>query len=804
MIQDLLPLRDLEPPMGDLFTQATFAAGRAIWTGPLAGEAGMPARRIIHARIVRLAGRARLHRLGLRRGPGYHKCGSRQDLDWVTAVRLIAWHRGRRRVLLHRPVVRRPPEGGTLWFGLGGQLADAVSIEVRGSGIDGGWSPWNLMQSAPVLEGELVDALPPRDERLLTVAPVRLSGLPRGVKAVQRDGEVRFETRDFAVGFHLARPGCSFLSLHTEDPANRGVNLLSLRPAAYLQGPRLHELGVAPAMAPSVRFAVEGRTTVRGASVTYDFRAGGQRYRLRWDVTSRGLRLRARRESGRETLAWHSAAWTLALRNSVTPSHVAGRILPDGEAGAVALPALLALPRFGTWEVAGRGAEAFLRSDCFRSQDVNTLEFKLGEQRTPDGLYRLPPGRHEATFTLRPRAVPAVLRPGTPPVVRRAVQRTLFTALTYRADTGTLSNNGASMHCPLCLDTWSSVMLPLPAVLPGWRPVELLRTSLERWLDGGPGYAAGRLLQDGRSHDAGDEYLQTDTAGLRGLADYLRHEADPAWWRRYRDRIHARIAAVRRRDLDGDGLIESDRRTGVSGTSQWSTCWYDVISFGWKDAFTNAILHGALRELAPALRRFGDAAGAEDAAAWADRLRASFHPTFWNEATGWYAGWRCREGRLHDHAFLCINGAIVALGLVEPAHGRAVLTRLLAEAARVGMPDPALGLPGNLWPIPDHDLADIMQGYPLGYYQNGGRTHAQSRHLVRGLYRAGLRREADTLLARLCAGFAEARVFGGNQSGVDWRHWDDRPCGYEGLLTDQFGLLEMVWERWGSAVLRRR
>jgi hypothetical protein len=119
------------------------------------------------------------------------------------------------------------------------------------------------------------------------------------------------------------------------------------------------------------------------------------------------------------------------------------------------------------------------------------------------------------------------------------------------------------------------------------------------------------------------------------------------------------------------------------------------------------------------------------------------------------------------------------------------------------MPDPALGMPGNLWHIPDKDLADITQGYPLGYYQNGGRTHAQARHFVMALYRCGLRREADQLLKRLCVGFAEARVFGGNQSGVDWRYWDDRPCGYEGLLTDQFGVLEAVYARWGKPRARR-
>ena len=40
-------------------------------------------------------------------------------------------------------------------------------------------------------------------------------------------------------------------------------------------------------------------------------------------------------------------------------------------------------------------------------------------------------------------------------------------------------------------------------------------------------------------------------------------------------------------------------------------------------------------------------------------------------------------------------------------------------------------------------------------------------------------------------------VFGGSGSGLDWRYWDGRPCGYEGLLTDQFGILAVALERYG-------
>lgn len=797
MPTDLLQIAEPEPPMGDLFLHRRLDAGRAIWTAPSPGEAGLPKKRIIHQRVVRLPGRARLARLGVRRGQGYHKCGSRQDLDWVTAFRLLGRVGGRWRVLAERRGLQPDVPGAVRWFRLPRAVVEGVIIELRASGIDGGWTPWNLALSAFVLEGELLDGVAPRCERLLDVAPPDLRGLPRGVTAWQRDGEVRYRTRDFEVGFHLTRPGFSHLSLGIEDPARCATSVLQGRPPAFVQGPQLHEVGRPPALAPVVRAELDGTCRVRGGAVTYNFRVGGQHYTLAWTVTARGLDCRAVRRAERAATAWHSAAWTIGLRPSATPAHVLAPLRESGETGAVALPALLVLPGFGAWGISASTPAGSARSDCFRPSDLTVLELKVGEEPTASGLHRLPAGTHRTTFRFRPRRPAAALRTGAPAVVRRAYERTQWTALTFRPDTATLSNNGASMHCPICLDTWSALAAPAADPLPGVPALEFVRHSLERWLTGGPGYAAGRLLLDGTSHDADDEYLMTGAAALRGLGDYLATAATPAWYREFRPAIRRRLAAARDRDLDGDGLIESPHRTGVSGSGQWSTCWYDVVSFGWKDAFANAILHGALRALARGLRRFGDAVDAAALERWASWLRENYRPAFWNPRTGWLAGWRCREDQLHDHAFLAVNGAAVALGLLEPADGRVVLRRLLAEAERVGMPDPALGLPGNLWPIPDEDLADIMQGYPLGYYQNGGRTHAQTRHLVMGLYRCGLRREADRLLRRLCVGFAEARVFGGNRSGVDWRHWDDRPCGYEGLLTDQFGLLEAIHHRWG-------
>lgn len=801
MIQDLLSIPDYEPPMGDLFTNRRLDAGRAVWTGVLPGEEGVPQKRIIHQRVVRLHAPARLHRFGVRRGQGYHKCGSRQDLDWAVGVRVLAAQDGNWTEIYRNDCLRQPPKNATAWIQIPETVATGVIIELRKSFIDDGWTPWNLVMSCFVLEGELLEPVAPRRERLLVRGGMVVDKLPRGVGAWCRDGEVRYRTKDFEVGFMLSRPGFSYLGLHVESRENVGRNLLASRPVLFNQGPQLHPLGTAPLLAPAVRCDLEGVVTVSGNVVSYRFSAAGQTYELTWTILPTGLRLHVRRSADEPMLAWQSSAWTIGMRNSAAPSHVLGRLLQEGESGAVALPALLTFPAFGSWRISSSSSAGWGRSDCFRSHDLNLLELKVGEERTQEGLYLLPAGTHSAVFRLEPARPAPLLSESAPAVAKRALARTQWTALTFRSDTATLSNNGASMHCPICMDTWSSVALPIGNVLPGLHASEFLRHSIERWLTGGPGYAAGRLLQDGKSHDADDEYLMTGASALRGLGDYLRFAATPAWFQEFRPYIQRRIGAARARDLDGDGLIESVYRTGVSGTKQWSTCWFDVISFGWKDAFANAILYGALRELAAGLSRLGERDEPARLEAWMARIRENYVATFWNPQTQWLAGWRCRDDKLHDHAFLPVNGAAVAEGLVEQDQARGLLLRLLAEMKRVGMPDAALGMPGNLHLIPDEDLSDIIQGYPLGYYQNGGRTHAQTRHFIMALYRTGLTAQADRLLKRLCAGFAEARVFGGNQSGVDWRYWDDRPCGYEGLLTDQFGVLEPVLWRWGK---RRR
>jgi len=784
--------------MGDTAGHQPLSFCRAIWTTPTEHETGAPERRILHTRVFQPHSPVRLDRLGLRNAQGYHKCGSTVDQDWVTAFRLRLWDGTSWRVHLDEPEVASSTED-VLWFALGGVETTAVLIEVRRCGIDGWWPSWNLVSNAFVLEGEILGRLAPRSESLLDVTEVSLSGLPDGLTATHEQGEVRYQSRQLDVGFCLNRAGFSFLGLDDDGTSQTDTNLLRHGPGLVFQGPQLHPVGQAPVVARSLRNAASGTTRVHGNRVTYVIALGdtGQQIRLSWEVLPDRLVLHAERTADRPLRTWTSSVWTLATDCTVVPTHVIGAIERAGETGRVSGPAWWHAPGFGSFLLDTDGDDAVFRADAARPLDLTTLELKLGEEPQPEGDTLLPAGRFQTRLEWRIARPQLDLKPDTPPEIARAIDRTSLTALTYRPDTATLTNNGASMHCPICMDTWAESAVQIGEVLPHLTALDLVRDSLERWLDGGPGYASGPIQQDGEIHQAEDEYLMTGTACLLGLAEYLEHDGMPEWLARYHTPIRRQLDAMRARDVDGDGLVESLYRTGVSGTGQWSTCWFDVVSYGWKDAFSNAILYPALTRLATVFPQLGAPDLADGLADWAERLKASYTPAFLNPTTGWLAGWRCKDDKLHDHAFLPPNGAAVCGGLLDDELARQVTERLWNESLRVRMPDPYLGMPGNLWPIPDEDLSDIMEGYPLGYYQNGGRTHSQSRHFVGALYQVGMTREADYLLSRLCKGLGDAAVFGGCGSGKDWRYWDGRPCGYEGLLTDQFGILAVALEHYG-------
>ena len=313
--------------------------------------------------------------------------------------------------------------------------------------------------------------------------------------------------------------------------------------------------------------------------------------------------------------------------------------------------------------------DVLLRSDSIRPLDTNTLEIKVAEQPTELGDYRLAAGTHRGvvTFTVGAPHL-ASLRPDTPRAVRRMIERHTVTALSYRPDTATISNNGASMHCTTSLNDVSAIAEQLDALPGGVHPMELVGDSLERWLHGAPSYGSGRTSHG--PHLLEDEYVHLGADTLLALSRYLRWAPDSAFFDANAGTIDAVIDQMLARDVDDDGLVESTIRLGNSGEHQWGTAWCDVLSFGWKDAWANAVLHEAWTVLIEVLPRIGRERLASEISARDRLLVAAYEPTFVDPVSGRVAGWRSADGTRHDHVFPLVNSNAVTSGAITGA-GRA-------------------------------------------------------------------------------------------------------------------------------------
>jgi hypothetical protein len=782
------------------------ATCRSQWASPLSHEMGAPARRIIHVRSVRMPEGTRLSRLGLRSGNGYFKCGSRSNADRISAYRLLIWKDQQWIPYSEMQGVPELGEGETYWVDLEEVEVAAAVIECRRSDVDGWWPSWNLANTGLVLEGS-PGPNSAKDSTELSIAAFDVSHLRDGISAKRLPGEIRFRSPFLEVGFRLQAPGFSYFAIDGQGNNQTGKNVLSAAPTLFLgalhsqlchysaQGIRLHPVGSQEAIG-FLQRQISGTTRVEGNIVRYDVSIGdtGQRYELQWEVLPTQLKFQITRTTSCSIRAWESSAWHIGFNGTVVPPVAFGKITQVGETGLMSLPVMLHWPGMGLMKLESTHGNAVFRSDCIRPIQTSTAELKVGEIAQPEGDYLLPAGRYEATvvFSLTDHQIP--LSPSAPTVVTKAVRSTLLAGLPFRADTATLSNNGQSMHAPICMDCWSALAIRTGDLFPGLSAMELLRHSLERWLNGAPGYGSGKASRSETLLE--DEYLMTGVTALSGLADYLKFAATSEWLERHWSTIAGQIEQMRKRDLDGDGLIESAQRLGISGRHEWSTCFYDVISFGWKDAFSNALLYQALTKLRHELLRFGKRDIARSILPWTRQLHESYAPTFLNPDTGWLAGWKCHENRLHDYAFLFVNGAAVSAGLLEPETARSVIQKLWDEVAKSGFGDFRLGLPGNLRAIPQSDLASPQSLLPDDAYQNRGATHSQSRHFVQAMYDVGMKQEADFVLHELCSSLADGSAFSGCGSGVDWRRWDGSASGYEGLLSDQFGILAVAVDRY--------
>jgi len=238
-----------------------------------------------------------------------------------------------------------------------------------------------------------------------------------------------------------------------------------------------------------------------------------------------------------------------------------------------------------------------------------------------------------------------------------------------------------------------------------------------------------------------------------------------------------------------DGLLRTVKSTRAGG-------WYDVIRDEWKSAYGNALGYQAFRYMADLEQLADRQEQAHRYAEFADRIQRAFLPTFLNPRTGVLAGWKDKEGNLHDYWFPWVNGMAITFGLVPDKQADAILDRLQAKFAEVGFNRFDLGLPNCLVeiPRPDYGTEDRFQ-----QYLNGGASPCFAYWYLQALYQRNRRAEADAILWPMLRSF-DAMLFNGGVAGGqrnanrgEWHRWDGRRSGGEGFLTDSYLTLNAIY-----------
>ena len=377
----------------------------------------------------------------------------------------------------------------------------------------------------------------------------------------------------------------------------------------------------------------------------------------------------------------------------------------------------------------------------------------------------------------------------------------------FSAPPGMLGNNVISDPASCSLWFYADQALFIPVLAPGVSLMPLVRRTIEYWLD-------TKMLRDAAGHETGElicywnfaNFLDANAGPLIAAWDYVEATNDHAWLAKKITRLELVADFLIRRDVDNDGLIEATQSGNLHTLKQphRSCAWWDALNCGHKDAYTNALIYRAFRCLADLEKQLHRDTQALVYSARADRLKAAYFKTLYNEETGLLAWWRSADGQLHDYASPTTCGLAIAYGLVHADQARAMLDRLWLKIAAVKFTRFDLGVPPMLTPVLPGDYLQPGFGAPqrsdgtdtFGTYMNGGITAGQVLHFIDAHYAVGAPARGDQLLRAMLGrqqqgGFQNGVTDSGRQ-GIDWTNWDGKPTGYEGYLADSFRFLQAV------------
>jgi hypothetical protein len=360
-----------------------------------------------------------------------------------------------------------------------------------------------------------------------------------------------------------------------------------------------------------------------------------------------------------------------------------------------------------------------------------------------------------------------------------------------------LANNAGSDTCGFCFYEYGDIAKQTPPLAKGLTTLDLVRQTLDRIIAGAkacgmPGYTRGQ-------EDRPECTTDTFPSFLIAAGDYVMGSKDKGWLATNYDQLKSWADQMLATDRNGDGLVKYIL-SGNSGswpekTKYRPANWWDTIGFGYEDAYGNALAYRALLGMEKLARQANHPADSAHYRAAADKLKAAYFKTFYDPAAAILAGWRSADGQLHDYYFLWVNGIAIHYGLVPGDKANSIMDALLAKMNEVGYTNFALGLPGNLIPVPPKDYVGRYPGFQI--YENGGATACFAYYTLAALYDLGRVQDGDRILFPMLDSFAKGdfQGFGENKKSKDWKTWSGECRGYEGLLNDNYYTLLAVLDR---------
>jgi len=374
-----------------------------------------------------------------------------------------------------------------------------------------------------------------------------------------------------------------------------------------------------------------------------------------------------------------------------------------------------------------------------------------------------------------------------------------------------LANNVLSDPASCSLWFYAEPMLFLYEPVPGIDLRHLLKHSLDYWLDNGVS-AQGHVNAFGKMYDL---YIMTGATLLIAAWDYWTISGDLDWLNKRLGVLHLMADYLLRRDIDNDGLIESihSGNAGVFRDPDRADIWFEMMHFGHKNTWTNAISYRAFLCLAEMLDAAGQSKGAKHYRRQAANLQNAFVKQFLSKENGWFVSWISQDGQIHDYCHTFINGLAVAYGIVPPQQGRKILSRVVEKSKSIGFENWHLGVPGNLIPCRKEDMIkprigidgspvksdfywpdDLTEEAAFGNrYPNGTIHPPLVWPYLLGLQVAGLDDEADRILNAMIESAKEGLFQNGivniGYGGAEHFYFNGNTCGYEGYLPESFNFL---------------